>query len=882
MGALVATLFCAYTIAKVLRDALFLAEFGALALPYAYIGVAVAATGFVWLESRVAIRFKRVGTTRLHQYAAIGFSLAAAVVVPLERHWATAVFYVWAGSQAMMLLPHFWALALDVWDSRRARRMIPLLGGCGLIGGLIGGAFAGWAAPVVKQGGLMWSLPALLIGAHLLTRVIEKHRSRGPRRIEVSHTVSQWHIVRRSSYIKILVVALALSVIVSTLVDFQFKVFIQRLYPDPHALTQFLGRFYVGLNALALVFQFSLGGWLMYRLGLGPSTGLQPATAVLFVSSLALGAGLWIVLAMRWIQGVVFQTLGKSSAEIYFMAVRPHERRRIKPAVDTLVDRWSDAIAGLLLILILRVVGGRSDLVSTLTIAFVAVWVVLLLVLNRGYGRAFAQRLSSHWLEPEVAEDAMRIPSARKALLQGLGAEDEARIVLALKLSERSRDKEIARVVRSCLGHPSANVQAATVEAMDAMRLRDMEGVIRGFIDQPQERLRCAAVRYLLQHGSRPAALARAWIEGNDLPLRQAAVDALFERASEGRAALTPQWIDARLASGQREDLLVAARALGVMTGSASLRQLREMLAVPDVEVRRVALVSAARRPSRELLDVLLPLLVVPELGHEARRAVAAVGTPAVPALQRLLDGEQGRRAQALAARALARIASPRAVGALMTMVKNRDPGRRDLGFESLTRVRLEIGKPVLPRAAAHRFFLRELSEYRGFIGPARSLECEAAPEVRLLAETFRESAESALQRALGALVCWYDPKPLSGAFDRLKSRKEGGAATALEYLGHVLPHSVFRHVSRIFEQAPATTTADGLALAESIRTAWRSDDVWLRACAVRASRHAMGFDTSLFAAGAGDDALVRAELDANGREPGPESLPSPPKPVPC
>src|SRR5688572_24820670 len=87
MGALVAILFCAYTIAKVLRDALFIAEFGALALPYAYIGVAMAATGFVWLESRVALRFQRVGATRFNQYAAIGFSLAAAAILPFARHW---------------------------------------------------------------------------------------------------------------------------------------------------------------------------------------------------------------------------------------------------------------------------------------------------------------------------------------------------------------------------------------------------------------------------------------------------------------------------------------------------------------------------------------------------------------------------------------------------------------------------------------------------------------------------------------------------------------------------------------------------------------------------------------------------------------------------
>jgi hypothetical protein len=254
-------------------------------------------------------------------------------------------------------------------------------------------------------------------------------------------------------------------------------------------------------------------------------------------------------------------------------------------------------------------------------------------------------------------------------------------------------------------------------------------------------------------------------------------------------------------------------------------------------------------------------------LSYEARRAVTAIGAKAVPGLHSLLDGERGPRAQALAARTLAYIASPRAVGSLMTLVRSPEPRLRDLGLRSLVRVRVETDKPVLPRSAAHKLFLRELGEYRRSLEPALSLEGSPAPEVRLLADTFRESAESALQRGLRALACWYEPKPLSGAFERLNSREPGAAAPALEYLGHVLPRRIFRHVSRIFEPQPAkdpeTPVAGGEPLAESIRVAWLSGDGWLRACAVRASRHATGFDAHLFATGGGDNPLVLAELES-------------------
>jgi AAA family ATP:ADP antiporter len=882
MGALVAILFCAYTIAKVLRDALFLAEFGALALPYAYIGVALAAAGFVWLESIVARRSTRVGATRFNQYAAIGFSIIAAVVLPHAGHWAIAGFYIWTGSQAMMLLPHFWALALDVWDSRRARSVFPLFGGCGLLGGLVGGALAGWSAPLLGQTGLMWMLSGLLVVAHALTRVVEGHRARRPTPIETASTTSRWRIILRSTYIKVLAGALALSVLVSTLIDFQFNFFIQHFYPDPHSLTQFLGRFYVGLNALSLLFQFSVAGWMLHRLGLGRGSALQPITAILFVSGIIFSPIWWIIVAMKWGQGVVFQTLGRSLAEIYYTAIHPRERRLIKPAIDTVVDRWSEAAVGVLLIVLLHAMGFRAEAVAVVTIVLAVVWLVVLFILNRQYGRAFGEILGSRWLEPEVTPEAIRTPSVRNALLQALRAGDERRIVLALKLSQVARDSEFASAVRGCLRHPSPAVRAAAVDSMQAMELSDPEGAIEKFLGEPHEALRRAAVGYLLARSQEPTAFARRLLDGDDVALRQYVLDALFDRPYDAPDALTPEWIEARMKSGSREDLLLASRAAGAMAGGASMPWLRTLLTHPDVEVQRMALLSARRVPNLGLIDVLLPLLLLPELSQEARAAVAAIGDPAVPELERLLGGDQGPRPQSLAARTLGRVGTPRAIEALMKLVRTGDPGLRRLGFLSLNRMRVEGGNPVLPRSTVHKLFLRELADYRVNVEPALRLEGNPAAEVRLFAASFRESAELALERALRALACWYEPKPIAGAFDHLSSRKPQAAAPALEYLGHVLPQAVFRPVTRMFEvklvdDKPEGATEDRDDVAESIRSAWRSGDGWLRACAIRASRHAPSLDPQLFATGDNDDPVVRAELEALSAA-GPRRVDSPPR----
>lgn len=867
MGALVATLFCAYTVAKVERDAIFLAEFGALALPYAYIGVALASAGFVWMEARIVRRYARFGATRFNQYLAIAFSLLAALAFPVARHQTAAAFYLWTGSQAMILLPHFWVLALDVWDSRRARRLFPLFSACGLTGGLVGGAIAGWLTPVLKRVGLMWTLAGLLIVAHAMTRAVDRHRLRRPGPADVTTAPSRWEIVRRSRYIKFLAVALALSVIVGTLVDFQFKFLIQHVYPDPHALTQFLGKFYAVMNGLALLFQVGIAGWLLRRLDLVATTALQPGSMMLLGWWVAATHGWWPIIAMRGVQGVVLQVLGKSSAEIYYMAVRPPERRSIKPAIDTLVERWSDALVGVLLIAVLHTAGVGIPAIAGITAAIAAVWLAVLVGLNRQYRQAIRQALSSRWIEPEAAAESMRIPSARAALLSALRSGEERRTILALKLCEYAAHPEIARAVRDALANPSSAVRVAAVEAAEALRLRDCVGIIEPLLAGSHEGLRRAAVGYLLTMSREPTSFVLRLIDGDDPALRQYMLDALFDRPHEAPGAITPEWIKARLASGRREDLLLAARALGAITGSAPESDLRALLSHPDLEIRRTALLSAARRPSPKLLDAVLAQLFTPELSYEARLALAAIGDPAVAPLRRLLTGAEGVRVQALAARALTQMATPHAVDALMTLVRSGDRIMRHLGIRSVSRVRVRTGEPALPRATVHRLFLRDLRDYREWLEPALRLAADPEPEVRLLAQSFREFAEMALERAIRALACWYEPKPLFGTFERLRSQQRGAGAPALEYLGHVLPRAVFRPVLRVFEEDPAE--AGGSAppsrgeLAGWVRVAWQSGDPWLRACAVRASRFTPEIDPRTFETEDGENPVVRAEVAA-------------------
>jgi HEAT repeat protein len=407
-------------------------------------------------------------------------------------------------------------------------------------------------------------------------------------------------------------------------------------------------------------------------------------------------------------------------------------------------------------------------------------------------------------------------------------------------------------------------VRAAATRAAEALQLRQAASVIEPLENDPDEAVSGAALRYGISMSKNPVAFVQDRLDGKDPRLCRRVVEALFERPHAAPGALTLEWIDRRIGRGDTENLILAARAVGATPGSAARSRLQALLADPDVEVKRAALLAAARRPTAQLLDSLLPLLFVPEVGAEARAAVAAVGDAAVPGLVRFLSGEHSARARAIAARTLSELGSPRAVNALMTLARSGDPSERTLGLRSLSRLRVRTGRPVVPRSLAHRLFLREMRSYRSSVEPAIELENAREPEIRLLAESYLEYGEAALERAMRALACWYDPKPVSGAFERLKARDFEEVAPALEYLVHILPRPVFRPIRDIFESKLVRERARGdgrpTRVAEWIRAAWDTGDAWMRACAVRASRWAPEANRAWFAGGE-PSAMVDAEL---------------------
>src|SRR5262252_4145712 len=165
-GILLSSCLCltisAYVIGKVARDALFLAQFEAVRLPYADIASGVLVGFVVIAYLRLG---KRVSLHSLLVNSPLFFALTCAFfwLVAVRSHptWLYPTFYIWVGIFGVLAPTQVWTLANVLLTTREAKRIFGMVGG----GAICGWIFAGYLSRILAG---TFGTESLLLGMALL------------------------------------------------------------------------------------------------------------------------------------------------------------------------------------------------------------------------------------------------------------------------------------------------------------------------------------------------------------------------------------------------------------------------------------------------------------------------------------------------------------------------------------------------------------------------------------------------------------------------------------------------------------------------------------------------------------------------------------------
>ena len=410
MASLLFFLIAANNIIKILRDSIFLGHHSVSELPYLYILVAFLAAAIIATYTKYTANLSVIrlilGTNAIILSNIIFFWFLLTYFSP---GWSYYAFYIWSAIVSAIAVAQLWTLAEQIFTLEEGKRSFGLLSSGGTVGGALAGFGVKWFLhPSVESHHLLWVIAGLYLAASALLlwaqhRVVEKNSKNElgiSEKPEETRASNIGELLAGSPYLKTIAVLIFVSVIVSTLIDFQFKSAAKQAYPSAGALAVFFSSYYGWLSVATFFAQVVLTGKILSTVGLKPTLYLTPGTLLIGSLATMIWPGLLAVVLTRMADGALRESLYRSGMESLYMPLSGKVKKTVKTFLDVVIERTGDATAGFIILVTLSFTAGYYTFVQLICVAMIVSWILMIAFLRTRDLEPLNAELESQGLAP--------------------------------------------------------------------------------------------------------------------------------------------------------------------------------------------------------------------------------------------------------------------------------------------------------------------------------------------------------------------------------------------------------------------------------------------------------------------------------------------------
>jgi len=380
-----------YYVVKPVRDSLFLEWMGADNLPYVYLADALVVGVVVFVYTRL--------TAYIEAYKLASWSIVFLISNLFifrwiyAQHWpATSfIFYLWVDMFSIMLVTQFWTCANDIFKKDEAKRLFGFIGTGGLLGGLTGGLVTSKTAVLFGTENLLYVsvffLVICLVVMNISWRLHTDHYSlkaeiqnelaiaRDPSRAFSKRTLM---LIKSSKYIFCIVLLVAMTRCVATLIDYQFKDMIELVMPDKDLRTSALGVIYAISSGAPFLIQLLITPQILKRFGPAAALMLLPIGLVIGSAGLLIVPSLLMAAILKISDGSFRYSINQSAKEYLYMPVARAARYKLKPFIDMFVYRSAQAASAIIVLVLTRLLHLKTSAVGISAVLLIGVWFYLI------------------------------------------------------------------------------------------------------------------------------------------------------------------------------------------------------------------------------------------------------------------------------------------------------------------------------------------------------------------------------------------------------------------------------------------------------------------------------------------------------------------------
>lgn len=792
-----------FIVGRTVRDTLFLSRYPVSRLPYMYVAVAfcVAFASFGYSYYADRLRRDRVIIGSLAAGCGMLAGIWLLLVSNTSGDWVYPALYIIVEIVGGIAIIQFWTFANDIFSSREAKRLFGIIGFGGVISNVICGFAIAGVADVMGTENLLLICVLLLIvcvscvrgtarEAHAeIESAMRKPKGASTGILHIAEGVT--HIFR-NKHLRLIAAMVAVTVLVTTIVDFQFKIIAKSAYEGQETgLATFFGYFFGFTGIIACVVQLFFTTWILERKGIIASLLILPLAMLIGVLGLVfLVPAISMLVAATLTKGsenVVRYTLYNSTMQLLYVPVPAHQRGRAKAFIDGILKPLGIGASGLV-ILLLRQWFVEEELALTLgwvDLILIAIWLALVFSIRGEYVRSLLNTLKARRLDFSTSVSLVNDETTAAVLRKALASKSETDVLHALELLPTT-EVDVAEALARLLDHPSEIIRVTALNHMArAGRLDDLWGIQRRFHDD-SEQVRAAAVQaFCALGGKRAVRTARPFLDDSSPVVRAAVVTGLIKFGGLDGILAAADTLKCLIGSDDPRERIQGANVLADIGVGNFYEPVLELMQDDAQPVRVAAIRAAGSMGSMELVPSLIYKLAPNDTARAATEALIAFGPRLEGLLLKVLDNDlEDRKIRIRIPKILAKIGGPESFRRLVASIPNAGPELGAMMARAAARLRERIRAFEVddrPLVEATRNALREAYQELAII---EDLQLE--PE-DLLTEAISMHHKKHIGLAFRLLEIRYPSRTIQLVYTNLASENKRLRANAIEVLDNIV-----------------------------------------------------------------------------------------------
>ncbi len=766
-----------YNIIKSIRNASFLSGLGSEYLPFAYLITAAAIGGVVAFHSKIQAK---VSKPLLIISSLVFFTVTCFLFWFFGKflQWSLLpyLYWVWVNMFIVVLTTQFWMTVNDVLNPREFKRLSGFFVSGGILGGILGGGMAGFLA----KSDVDYDLLLLASGILFLCVMVVIFIFRWQRRLPVNKKdpvdnagekpgiftkpgfQDSLKTVWNHRYLRLIAIIVMVTLVVSTLIDFQFNSIVER--SEKGSLTSFFGYFNSGLMIFALLLSLMTTSNLFKNYGVRLTLLLYPLVLLLFSLGISIAPFLLLAVLIKGSDKSLSYSINRSARELLYIPLSPAVKYKAMVFIEMFVDRFSKGIGGLVLMIIVFLPGFEDPnslirLVSLVSVVLILGWIVLTKRAGKEYINSVKQKLPRKW------------ERADQAIAEGL-------------------DLDFTKLIFDTLESMDQSPNLYAMHLFDLLKRGKLTPELNKFLSYRSQETVPASWGVFFEAG--PTALIQAndtYLDNDELKKDIQEVMSL-----EVYQNVMKEYVEKVLSEKGPEAQIArmeVAKGIGFLDPESPLLESLPVLLEDDSsEVRRYAIESAGRIKKDEYIPALVRLLADPMSKGDAGAALEKYGAKITGTLANYLnDGEENIQVRKEVASILGRLGNQESVEYLLRELAE-DKGELDTELiDALDKIRSEQPGLLFSKEIIKKKVRKEIrGHYRQFIEFA---DAESREGESYHCEEMSKKLSQSIMTIFKLLGLIYPHEDIVKAYQNIQVATKNSVAYAVELLDNTLEKEI-------------------------------------------------------------------------------------------